>query len=68
MGSAAVVEPTRTGKKEATSASIAIATEEVAALGGNSDATAEDRADIKSCVFMKVQRWPQMHNRNCGHR
>jgi len=67
-GSAAVAEPTRTGKKEAASASIAVAIEEVAAVGRNSDAAAEDRADIKSCVFMKVQFWPQMHNRSCGHR
>ena len=67
-GSAAVAEPTRTGKKEAASASIAVATEEVAAIGGNSDAAAEDRADIKSCMFMKIKFWPQMHSRSCGYR
>ena len=67
-GSAAVAEPTRTGKKEASSASIAVAIEEVAAVGGNSLAASEDRVGIKSCMFMKVQGWPQMHNRSCGHR
>ena len=47
-GSAAVAEPFRPGKKEAASAFIAVATEEAAAVGGNSDAAAEDRADIES--------------------
>ena len=67
-GSAAVAELTRTRKKEAANASIAVAIEEVAAVGGNSLAAAEDRVDIKSCMFMKVQFSPQMHNRSCGHR
>ena len=67
-GSAAVAEPNRTGKKEAASASIAVAIEEVAAVGGNSHAAAEGRVDIKSCMLMNVQVCPQMHNRSCGHR
>ena len=67
-GSAAVPEPSRPGAKEAANALIAVATEEAAALGGNSVAAAEDRVDIESCMFMNVILGPQMHNRSCGHR
>ena len=52
-GSAAVAEPSRPGKKEAANAFNAVATEEAAAVGGNSDAAAEDGAEIESCMFMK---------------
>ena len=67
-GSAAVAEPSRPGKKEAASALIAVATEEATAVGGNSDAAAEDKADVESCMFTQIKFRPQMHNRSYGQR
>ena len=67
-GSAAVGELSRPGKKDAASAFIAVATEETAAVGGKSDATAEDGAYIESWMFKKVGFLPQMQNRSCGLR
>ena len=67
-GSAAVAEPSRPGKKDAANAFIAVATEEAAAVGGKSDAAAEDGADIESCMFKQVGFLPQMQNRSCGLR
>jgi hypothetical protein len=55
QGSAAVAELSRPGKKDAANAFIAVATEEAAAVGGNSDAAAEDGADIVSCMFMHME-------------
>ena len=68
QGSAAVAELSRPGKKDAASALITFATEEAAAVGGTSDAAAEDGADIESWMFKKVGFLPQMQNRSCGLR
>ena len=68
QGSAAVAVLSRPGKKDEASALIAVATEEAAAVGGKSDAAAEDGADIESCMIKKVGFLPQMQNRRCGLR
>ena len=53
-GSTAVAETSRPGKKDAANAFVAVATEEAAAVGGNSDAAAEDGADIVSCNYART--------------
>ena len=68
QGSAAVAELSRPGKKDAANAFIAVATEEAAAVGGKSDAAAEDGADIESWMFTNVGLLPQLQNRSCGLR
>ena len=68
QGSAAVAELSRPGKKDAANALIAVATEEAAAVGGKSDAAAEDGADIESCMFKKVSVLPHMQSRSRGLR
>ena len=68
QGSAAVAELSRPGKKDAANAFIAVATEEAAAVGGKTDAAAEDGADIESCMFKNVGFLAQMQNRSCGLR
>ena len=68
QGSAAVADLSRPGKKDAASAFIAAATEEAAAVGGQSDAAAEDGADIESGMFKKVGCVPQLQSRSCGLR
>ena len=67
-GSAAVAAPSMPGEAETPSAFTAVATEGAAAVGGRSDAAAEDGADIESCMFKKVGFVPQMQNRSCGLR
>ena len=67
-GGAAVADPSRPGKKDAANAFIAVATEEAAAVGGKTDATAEDGADIESLMFKKIGFLPHMQNRSCGLR
>jgi len=67
-GSAAVAVPSMPGGSETSSASIAVAMEGAASVGGKSDAAAEDGADIESCMFKKVGLLPQTQNRSCGLR
>ena len=67
-GSAAVGVPSMTGEPETPSAFTAVAAEGAAAVGGKSDATAEDKPYIELCVFKKVGFVPQLMSRNCGLR
>ena len=68
QGSAAAAELSRPGKKDAATAFIAVATEEAAAVGGKSDATAEDGAGIESWRFKEAGLLPHLQNRSCGLR
>ena len=55
-------------ERQRQSAFTAVATEGAAAVGGKSDAAAEDGADTESCVFKKLVCVAQMQNRNFGLR
>ena len=52
-GCAAAEAPSMPGEAETPSAFTTVATEGAFAVGGNSDAAAEDGADIESCMLKK---------------
>ena len=76
-GGAAVAALSLPGEAETPSASTAVSVEGAAAgafgltptqLGGSEDASAEDGADIESCMFKKLALLAHIQNSYCGLR